>query len=160
MFSAYKIIPLVALFTMFFVQSCIKDDTPPEPPGRCGVLYDTLHIAGSCPLAHDSLCTTWQHAIGIASITGNAVSPVGQPVHLSVAATGTNGCALVAVIRGSQSGNTITLTADIKYAGCSCTAALQNVIALYSFTPTHPGVYHVQGFTWDSTLVVKTITVQ
>lgn len=105
-------------------------------------------------------CSYWHDAIGLVSISGPATATAGQQVQFTVVVTGTNGCATTATASGVTAGNTITLSGSVHYVGCICTEALADVNSTYSFTPTQPGVYLLQGETYDGIPVTHTLTVQ
>lgn len=105
-------------------------------------------------------CSYWHDAPGIISISGPATATTGQQVQFTVVVTGTSGCAAAATTSGAIAGNTITLSGSVHYTGCICTQVLTDVNSTYSFTPTQPGVYLLQGETYDGIPVTHTLTVQ
>jgi hypothetical protein len=105
-------------------------------------------------------CSYWHDAAGLVSISGPATATAGQPVQFTVLVTGTNGCAVAGITSGVATGNTITLSGNVHYTGCICTQVLSDVSTTYSFTPAQPGVYLLQGETYDGIPVTHTLTVQ
>lgn len=137
----FLIIPVLIL-----AISCSKTNNNVPPPGPICEQPDS--------------CSYWNDALGLVSISGPATATVGQPVQFTVIVTGNNGCANTATVSGTASGNNITLTGNVHYSGCICTQALTDVSSTYSFTPTQPGVYLLQGETYEGAPVTHTLTVQ
>jgi hypothetical protein len=113
-----------------------------------------------CGQPEPDSCSYWNNAPGLVSISGPATATTGQRVQFTVMVTGTNGCATTATVSGIATGNNITLSGNVHYIGCMCTQALVDISTTYSFTPTQPGVYQLQGQTYEGTPVTHTLTVQ
>jgi hypothetical protein len=137
----FLIIPVLAL-----AISCTKASNDVPPP--------------TCGQPEPDTCVYSGPAIGLVSISGPSVANVGQPVQFNVIVTGSNGCAASAEVSGAAVGNNITITGNVHYIGCMCTQALADVNSTYSFTPTQPGVYLLQGETYEGSPVTHTLTVQ
>lgn len=143
----WLIIPVLAL-----AVACNKTKPKiPKPEPCCDIM----------PPPEDSAdCSFWHASPGLVSISGPATATLGQPVQLTVAITGTNGCADNAQIAGNTSGNNITLTGNVHYSGCICTQALIEVSNTYTFTPNQTGTYTFNGTTYEGNPVTHTIIVQ
>lgn len=142
MLSRNKIFLVIPM--LIFVISCSKKSTQvPDPINE--------------PV--DS-CSYWQDAPGLVSISGPATATVGQQVQFTVVVTGRNGCASSAQVNGAPFGNNIALTGNVHYTGCMCTQALVDINSTYSFTPSQPGIYLLQGETYEGAPVTHTLTVQ
>lgn len=146
-----------AAILLLSIAACKKNDPVPVPLGRCEIVNPPCDISPPSP---DPECSGWNPAIGIASISGNTTGYVGVPLFITAYATATNGCGVSAAINGSWSGNTVTLTGQINYIGCICTAALEDIAGTYTFTPSQAGVYQVSATDYQGNVQVLTIQVQ
>ncbi|MFA6057318.1 MAG: hypothetical protein WC756_03905 [Taibaiella sp.] len=143
MLSRNKIFLVIPM--LIFAISCSKKSTQVPDP--------------ICEQPVDS-CSYWQDAAGLVSISGPATASVGQQVQFIVVVTGRNGCATSALVNGAPFGNNIALTGNVHYVGCMCTQALVDLSSTYSFTPAQPGIYLLQGETYEGAPVTHTLTVQ
>jgi hypothetical protein len=143
MLSRNKI--FLVLPMLIFAVSCAKKSTQVPDP--------------ICEQPVDS-CSYWHDAPGLVSISGPTTAIAGQQVQFTVMVTGTSGCATSALVNGAVFGNNIALTGNVHYIGCMCTQALMDISSTYSFTPAQPGIYLLQGETYEGAPVTHTLTVQ
>jgi hypothetical protein len=145
MLSRNKIFLIIPM--LLFAIACTKKTTNQRP-------------VDEQPERDSTACNYWQGAPGLVSISGPTTAITGQQVQFTVVVTGRNGCASAAEVSGIAAGNNITLSGNVHYIGCMCTQALVDINSTYSFTPAQPGIYLLQGETYDGTPVTHTLTVQ
>jgi len=140
---------LFTIAVLAITISCNKikrHDPAPQPPCH--------------PEQPDDTCDYWMLSQGLTAISGPATASVGQSVQLTVGVSGNSGCADGAQITGYATGNNISLTGNVHYHGCICTAVMTEETGIYHFTPTQAGVYTFQGTNYDGVPVTHTLVVQ
>lgn len=137
----FLIVPVV-----LFALACHKSNNlPNEQPG--------------CEIP-ELECEHTEAAIGISAISGPTTATLGQPLVLTIMATGRNGCAVSAKAAGTPSTTSIALSATICYTGGMCTQALVELATTYTFTPTNAGSYTFHATDYEGNPIQHTVNVQ
>ncbi|MFI5221849.1 MAG: hypothetical protein ACHQK8_05960 [Bacteroidia bacterium] len=95
----------------------------------------------------------------VTKVDGSKIGTASQPMPFIVYFPGNSGCAQSGVLTESVSGNTRTISVNVKYVGCVCTAIASVMQINYTFTPVAAGTYYLK-FTQDNnTFLIDTLAV-